>query len=114
MRAADGDLSNCGCIARRTDKYKPKIGDVVCAGREYAAGYDYDQAKLVYEADSFYPSHGDIVVSISGDYIESIGGDISNNVDAKKIRLTDTGYLRNRINRSGKEIPWIAILECVL
>jgi len=114
MAAASGTESSFGYIARRSDKYKPKVGDIIVGGREYAAGFDYDQAALTYEADSFYPSHGDIVVDITEDRAVTIGGNISNNVDQKRLRLTDTGYLRNRINTSGKELPWVAILECHL
>jgi hypothetical protein len=114
MDAADGANGNFGYVARQSDSYKPQVGDIICSGREYAAGYDYDQAKLVYEADSFYPSHGDIVVDVTNTHSIVIGGNINNNVDKKQLKLTGTGYLRPRFNSAGKELPWVAILECVI
>lgn len=114
MNATAGAGGNFGYKARKSDAYKPNVGDIVCGGREYASGYDYDEAELVYEADSFYPSHGDIVVAITEAHVEVIGGNISNNVDRKLLKLTDQGYLRSRFTSSGKELPWIAILECEL
>ncbi|WP_117195448.1 DUF2272 domain-containing protein [Rhizobium terrae] len=114
MDQANGVIGNFGYAARRTDQYKPQVGDIIVAGREYANAYDYDQATLVYEADSFYPSHGDIVIDITSTHAITIGGNITNNVDQKKLRLTDTGYLRDRLNSAQREVPWIAILECLL
>jgi hypothetical protein len=114
MLKASNPSNNFGYAARRPESYKPKVGDIICGGREYAAGYDYDQAALIYEADSFYPSHGDIVVEMTSSRAITIGGNITNNVDMKRLRLTDTGYLRNRINSSGRELPWVAILECLM
>lgn len=113
MKQADAG-GNFGYAARRTSDYKPKVGDIVVAGREYARDYDYDRAALVYEADSFYPSHGDIIIGIDGDRVATMGGNINNNVDTKRLRLTDTGFLRDRVNASGREIPWITILECLI
>jgi hypothetical protein len=112
MKAANGTDGDFGYIARRPDSYKPKAGDIVCAGRQYAAGYDYDQAAMIYEADSFYPSHGDIVIDVTDTHAHVIGGNVNDNVDTKRLKLTSTGYLRNRITSSGRELPWIAILEC--
>ena len=32
----------------------------------------------------------------------------------KRLKLTSTGYLRDRMNSSGRDIPWIAVLECLI
>ena len=112
MKAANGAASDFAYIARKPENYKPKAGDIVCAGREYAKGYGYDQAAITYGADSFYPSQGDIVVDVTDTHAHVMGGNVNDNVDMKRLRLTGTGYLRNRINSSGTELPWIAILEC--
>lgn len=114
MAAADGAGGNYGYIARRTNAYKPKVGDIVVAGREYAKRYDYDQAKLIYEADSFYPSHGDIVVEVFNDKIYVIGGNVIHNVGRKTLKLKANGQLRDRVDANGNSLPWIAILECKL
>lgn len=114
MKQADAAGGNYGYAARRTSDHKPKVGDIIVAGRSYANTYDYDQAALVYEADSFYPSHGDIVIAVEADKVITIGGNISHNVDRKRLKLTANGYLRDRQSSSGQELPWIAILECLM
>ena len=113
MNATQGNDPTSAYLARHSDDRKPQVGDIVVSGREYAASYDFETAAMIYEADSFYPSHGDIVVKVDNSYAHTIGGNITHNVDQKRLRLTDQGYLRNRINSSGNELPWIAVLECV-
>ena len=114
MTAAKDDASTFGYVARRTKDHKPKIGDIVVAGREYAKRYDYDEAALIYEADSFYPSHGDIVVEVLANSIKVIGGNVTNNVGQKTLKLRSNGYLADRVDNKGNAIPWIAILACRL
>ena len=111
MDAADG-LSPFGFIARRFEDYPPKVGDIVVGGREYASAYTFDQAKLAYLADTFYPSHGDIVTGVSTKHLVAIGGNVSNNVDQKRL-ATVNGKLKPRLKR-GRHYPWIAVLECVI
>ncbi|HYE27657.1 MAG TPA: DUF2272 domain-containing protein [Allosphingosinicella sp.] len=117
MAAADSGSGDYGYIAMRPKQYKPSVGDIVCSGREYAERYDYDQAKLIYEADSFYPSHGDIVVEITGTHAIVIGGNVNHNVDRKRLPLDASGFLKDReVTRKGKKVvlPWITILSCRL
>jgi hypothetical protein len=113
MKAADNNREGYGYIARKPSQYKPKVGDIICAGREYAKRYDYDKARLIYLADSFYPSHGDIVVAVQPSRVKVIGGNINNNVDVKYFALKSNGLLKDRTSR-GTDYPWIAVLECVL
>ena len=114
MDAADGH-GNHGFIARRYETYKPKPGDIIVGGREYAKSFTYEKAKLIYVADSFYPSHGDVVVGIApnGAYVETLGGNVSQDVSGKRLALTPEGTLKKRV-ASGQTYPWIAVLECVL
>ena len=114
MVAAGTPGSSYGYFARKPDAYAPKVGDVICGGREYAKQFDFAQAALIYEADSFYPSHGDIVVEISGDHVKTIGGNINDNVDMKRLKIDAAGRLRPRKDAKGNEFPWIAVLECRL
>ncbi|MDE1995645.1 MAG: DUF2272 domain-containing protein, partial [Rhizobiaceae bacterium] len=86
MDQASGAINNFGYRARKTNAYKPKIGDIVVGGREYAMGYTYDQAAMVYQADSFYPSHGDIIIDITPTYALTTGGNINDNVDRKRLK----------------------------
>jgi hypothetical protein len=96
--------------ARRPEAYSPKVGDIICAGREYAKRYTYDIAQMQYIADSFYPSHGDIVVSVSGDSVSVVGGNVNDSVQRKIFRLKSDGTLENRVS-GGISYPWIAVLE---
>ena len=111
MKAADGSNANFAYVAKKAAAHKPAIGDIVCGGREYAKRYDYDQAKLVYEADTFYPSHGDIVVDVDAAYATVIGGNVNQNVDRKRLPLDGSGFLKQRVVGT-TSYPWIAILSC--
>jgi hypothetical protein len=114
MLLADGTNNGHGYVAHRPPTYAPKVGDIIVAGREYARAFDYDQARLIYLADSFYPSHGDVVVARSPGRIETIGGNVSRDtVGKRQRRLNADGTLQNLVE-SGREYPWIAVLECLL
>jgi hypothetical protein len=115
MDALDQSDASYGYWARKSSTYAPKVGDIIVAGREYAKRYDYDQARLIYEADSFFPSHGDIVVAVEpeNDRVVTIGGNVTDNVQRKHFALKNNGRLRDRVI-SGREVPWIAVLDCRL
>ncbi len=113
MLAADGGADDYGYLARDTKHYRPKVGDILCAGRSDAKRFDYETAKTIYVADSWYPSHGDIVVDVRDGEIRTIGGNVSNSVKMKIFSLNQNGYVRDRMI-SGKSYPWIALLECRL
>ncbi|MEQ1900483.1 MAG: DUF2272 domain-containing protein [Devosia sp.] len=114
MDAASG-TGNHGFAARKYETYRPRVGDIIVGGREYAKAFSYEQAAMVYVADSFYPSHGDIVVGIAPDhsYVETLGGNVSQDVSGKRLALKADGTLEKR--KSGTATyPWIAVLECLL
>lgn len=91
----------------------PEIGDIVCAGRESAAQLSFKQAALAYKADSFYPSHGDFVIEVNRaqGYILTIGGNVGNSVREKRLLISPSGRLVDRIDGS-KVLPWLALLRC--
>jgi hypothetical protein len=91
----------------------PAVGDIICAGREYAKEYDFKQAELSYKADSFYPSHGDVVVEIrlNERVLIAIGGNVSDSVREKQIPLSSSGKLIDRED-GNKMLPWLALLKC--
>ncbi|ADU69796.1 DUF2272 domain-containing protein [Pantoea sp. At-9b] len=97
------------------DSAVPSVGDIICSGREYATNYSFEQAELAYKADGHYPSHGDIVVDVNREhgYVLTIGGNVSNSVNQKKLPLSDAGILLDRVD--GKNfLPWLALLQCNL
>ncbi len=109
--AAAGASPTHGYVARRSSEYAPKVGDIVVAGREYAKKFDFDQAKLIHEADSFYPSHGDIVVEVNP-ATGVIGGNVATDtVGRKQLRTEADGRLKDRVV-GGVAHPLIAVLEC--
>ncbi|SER09574.1 DUF2272 domain-containing protein [Sphingobium sp. YR768] len=87
--------------ARRYEQYKPKIGDIICAGREYASSFTYDQAATSYQNDGFYPSHGDIVVAVEADKVRVIGGNVN---ERGQVGL-EGGIVRDFAGRRGQERP---------
>jgi hypothetical protein len=114
IRLAEGEANGHGYVAHRPEIYAPKVGDIIVAGRESAAGITYDQAKLLYLADSFFPSHADIVVKVREESVETIGGNITTDTVGRRIRRTGPGGRLKKLVVDGHERAWIAVLECLL
>jgi hypothetical protein len=111
MNASDGGAVHI-YHARRAENYQPKVGDIICAGREYAKQYTYDIAKMQYIADSFYPSHADIVTAVLDNSVSVVGGNVNDSVRRKAFKLKTDGTLERRAS-AGASYPWIAVLEYV-
>lgn len=91
----------------------PKVGDIVCSGREYAKKLTFKQAALAYQADGFYPSHSDIVVQVdaAAGFIVTIGGNVDSSVKEKRLQISDNGRLLDRMD-GPTSLPWLALLRC--
>jgi hypothetical protein len=113
MAAASAANPDYGYVAMRAETYTPRPGDIVCAGRQYAKNFDYDKAAMIYTADSFYPSHGDIVIDVTPSHVVVIGGNIIDNVDMKRLARDPVGPLKRR-TEGEKSWPWITVLRCLL
>ena len=87
-------------IGQRLTEYKPKLGDLVCTSR---AGSHMTFDKAIKHKD--YTSHCDIVVSVRTDEIGVIGGNVSDSVSMKFLKIDAAGSLID------KTAPWFAILE---
>ncbi|EMP5044331.1 DUF2272 domain-containing protein [Citrobacter freundii] len=72
----------------RLNERKPQVGDLVCWDRDPDKVVDYDHQHL-----GNYSSHTDLVVSVSTDQIEIIGGNVGNSVTRRPLMLTAEGYL---------------------
>jgi hypothetical protein len=92
----------------------PQLGDLICAGREYASEYDYRIAKFQYAADGFFPSHCDVVVSVDPGkgLLRVIGGNVSNSVSMSTYAIDQHGFLLGRT--STRSLPWIGVMACRL
>ncbi|PRD16915.1 hypothetical protein CQW29_04410 [Pantoea coffeiphila] len=93
----------------------PSPGDIICSGREYASEYSFENAELAYKTDSFYPSHGDVVIYVNREqgYLITIGGNVGNSVKQKKILIDEKGFLVDRVDGNNL-LPWLALLKCQL
>jgi hypothetical protein len=100
--------------AMRPETYAPKPGDLVYAGREHAVRMDFDAARAAFGADRRYPSHSDIVIEVrpAEGILISVGGNVSQSVSQKRLKLQPDGTLATRRDRHGP-LPWIAILRCL-
>jgi hypothetical protein len=76
--------------AERPEVYAPQPGDLICTGREDAAGLTFDTAPKV----PAFKAHCDIVVSTGGpDGLEAIGGNVSDTVALRHFPVAADGKL---------------------
>lgn len=100
--------------AMHPDHYAPAPGDMVHFGRSGAKRFDFTEARVRYDADSFYSSHSDIVTEVDSGagLIRTIGGNVSNSVSQKRFKIKADGKLEPR-TEGGETYPWIAILRLI-
>ncbi len=86
----------------RLNEMKPKIGDIVCWGREIGVDYDHQ-----HQGD--YSGHCDIVVAVNSNQIEVIGGNVGNSVTRRPLALDTQGYLQSTV-QGGENL--FALMSC--
>lgn len=108
IRNRRNGTSNSSLVGYRITEYSPKVGDLVCAPRSS------DRRKVTYEnalsyknsnGDRFFSSHCDIVVSVSNNSIDIIGGNVSNSVTQDTVK-TESGKLVQSSQRN-----WITVIQ---
>ena len=83
----------------RTNEVKVEPGDLVCYSRSGSnAGYD---------TIGGYTSHCDIVVSVSGNQADSIGGNVSQSVSKTSVPLTADG----KIDTARTSKPYFVVIK---
>ncbi len=91
--------------ARTIESYAPNIGDIIQNNRNGSI-FDYDFAST----HSDYSSHSAIViekgVDTQGNYVMTIGGNESDSIRKKIIRLHDDGRIRQRTSN-----PYICVIQ---
>ncbi|PDT50839.1 MULTISPECIES: DUF2272 domain-containing protein [Sinorhizobium] len=91
--------------ARRITEYAPKVGDLICGNRG-GGTVTYDQARNL----ESYNSHGAIVIEFTIEngirYALTVGGNESDSIRIKKVRLTANGYVKQR-----SPDPYICVIE---
>ena len=90
-------------VPHTIQEYKPQPGDLICANR--GEGYFGD---IVEELPHSLRAklHCDIVVSIEGNTLQAIGGNVRNSVSKSILTLSQQGYLQLTRHR-----PWFLIIE---
>lgn len=98
--------------AMHPDHYAPQVGDIVHFGRLGAKNFDFAEAVTIYQVDSFYSSHSDIVVEVdtAGGFVRTVGGNVNNSVADKHFEVNSKGILKPRKEKDGT-YPWIAVLR---
>jgi hypothetical protein len=103
---ASGDTRRWLVVAQRPSLYAPKLGDLICTGRDNSAGITYD------ELPARFPGHCDIVVAVRPGMLSVIGGNVSASVTMKHVPITSEGLL---VTAGGMLVddryPWFVILQ---
>lgn len=89
--------------AYRADEVAPEVGDLVCAERKNS-GATYDNIGDARRR----MTHCDIVTAVRPDGLRVIGGNVRQNVDAKRIRIEPDG----RLALDGDQARFFAVLRC--
>ncbi len=105
-REAAGQDSEWAIVAERPEQYAPQLGDLICTGRDQAAGIGFD------DLPARFPGHCDIVVAIRPGELSVIGGNVSAAVSMKHVPVTDDGKL---VTPGGMVVddryPWFVVLR---
>ena len=105
-RQASGDTSRWRIVAQRPALYAPKLGDLICTGRDNSAGITYD------ELPARFPGHCDIVVAVRPGMLSVVGGNVSAAVTMKHVPITSDGLL---VTAGGMLVddryPWFVVLQ---
>jgi len=73
-------------VTRRIEDYKPKPGDIICYAR---TSMSFDDILTT----EWFPSHGDIVVHKTENYIHAIGANVGDSWSKVKYKIDENGYL---------------------
>lgn len=86
----DRDNKNAPLRGFRIHEYAPKVGDIVVYSREAGKGYD---------TNSFFGSHGEVVLQVGKGFIKTVGGNVSNKVKLSTFNTNAKGLLEgNRVS----------------
>ena len=93
-------------VAHRPEEYAPQSGDLICTGRDQAAGIRFD------DLPARFPAHCDIVVGDEPGRLTVIGGNVAAAVSMKHVPVTKSGRL---VDANGVVLddryPWFVVLQ---
>ncbi|TRU37517.1 MAG: DUF2272 domain-containing protein [Microcystis aeruginosa Ma_MB_F_20061100_S20] len=90
---------NAPFVAFKIDEVTPEIGDLVCAPR---------QSGVTYDTTDNYISHCDLVVAKRTNEIDIIGGNVSDSVTQKTLKLDTNGKVKDSTR------PWFVVIKNLL
>ena len=90
---------NAPFVAFKIDEVTPEIGDLVCAPR---------QSGVTYDTTDNYISHCDLVVAKRTNEIDIIGGNVSDSVTQKTLKLDTNGKVKDTTR------PWFVVIKNLL
>ena len=93
-------------VAQRPDEYAPRLGDLICTGRDQALGISFD------DLPAQFPGHCDIVVAIRPGTLSVIGGNVAAAVSMKHVPVTGNGRIADANGVSlDDRYPWFVVLQ---
>lgn len=97
-RAAKGEIRNPLLIAENPDDYAPRLGDLLCFGREWADHLTFADLPTAHP----FPAHCAIVVGGKPHQVDVVGGNVDDAVVLQHVKADDQG-------RVGP--PWMVVLR---
>ena len=106
-RQAAGDETGWAIVAERPEQYPPRQGDLICAGRNEAAGIVFNDLPA-----GRFPAHCDIVVATGSEELRVIGGNVGSAVAMKHVKVTPDGRLATQDGTVlDDRYPWFVVLR---
>lgn len=87
--AAHGQVRHPLLLAERPEDYAPRLGDLICAGRDRAAQMRYRDLP----SNGFFPAHCAIVAGGGPGVLDVIGGNVDDEVAMTQVPVTASGML---------------------
>jgi hypothetical protein len=94
-------------IAHDAATYTPKQGDLVCHGREWAAGLRFSDLPTYYT----WPGHCGIVVEAQPQGLSTVGGNVYDQVAMTHVAIGPDGSLTSSEGAHGYSATWPIVLE---
>jgi hypothetical protein len=90
-------------VAHAPQSYAPKLGDILCFGREWASGLRFGDLP----ASGYWPGHCAIVVAQQGNTLSAVGGNDADAVMMDHLVIASDG----RLTSVGHSTEWPIVIE---
>jgi hypothetical protein len=103
---SEGVAHGYDLTAERVQDYAPQLGDLICTGRDGAAGITFDALPA-----GTFPSHCAIVVAIAPAELSVIGGNVDDAVTLTHVPIGADGRLAGPEGVIDTRYPWFVVLR---